>query len=429
MRTRSLPEHRRGLHPVSPRPPSSAALTRVLLALGIAASVLGCAATATPSSVDARPVADGPAEPIDAAVDAGPAAAVKWHPGIYVKLEDWQLQSPSQMAAVYQELVDTPQLRGIRVTVLWGRYETRDLETGISSYDFAQLDEILSTLGTLDDKHLILSLAWREFKGQNGASDILPNDLRGGTPWSDDPTWQHVDFDHLWAYKMHNDGYGYNLKLWDPTVISRLDAFLAALGAHLGDHPNLTVVSTTESAIGPPIIPFVAGESEAGQFAGQISVIRSLRQHFPTCLTIPDLNYSRAHVAEVMALMESERIGLGSSNSNLANGLNRTDAPAGVLTYYPIMSGRVALAPEIQGDDYRNSNSDDAVPDYPGYEHLYLRVRDDLRANYTVMQRNVPFWLGDTTTPSMLEFIQTYPAIVDDVTGAGGLDPVRPPNL
>lgn len=406
-------------------------LPRALLAIGLASSALACAPPPRDVEVDAGSTTDSGADPIDAGLDGGPVAAVKWHPGIYVKLEDWQLQSPTQMAAIYDELRDTPQLRGIRVTVLWGRYETRDTVTGVSTYDFAQLDDILATLATLDDKHLMLSIAWREFKDERGAADILPDDLRGGTLWSDDPLWEHIDFDHLWAYRMsRNPGdYGYNLKLWDATVVSRLQAFLAALGAHLGDHANLTVVSTTESAIGIPIIPFAAGESEAAQYAGQMTIIRALREHFPTCLTIPDLNYSRDHVAAVVAVMEAEGLGLGSSNSNLARGLNTTEDPPGVLTYYPTLSGKVALAPEIQGDDYRNSNSDDATPDFPSYEALYLRVRDGLAANYTVMQRNVPFWLGDATTPSMLEFIQTYPAIVDDATGAGGLDARRPANL
>lgn len=401
-----------------------------LLGCALFASVLACGPP-TASVVDATAVADGGGAPHDAAIDAGAPVAVKWHPGIYVKLEDWQLQSASQMATVYDELRLTPQLRGIRVTVLWGRYETRDPDTGVSTYDFSQLDDILAALGELDDKHLILSIAWREFKSERGASDILPSDLRGGATWSDDPAWEHVDYDHLWAYRMSRQpgAYGYNLKLWDEVVLARLEAFLGALGAHLGEHPNLTVVSTTESAIGTPVIAFAAGESEAAQHAGQLRIVRALRAAFPSCVTIPDLNYSRAHVADVVAIMESEGIGLGSSNSNLAEGLNRTDAPPGVLTYYPELTGKVALAPEIQGDDYRHTNSDDPEPDYPRYEDLYLRVRDDLRANYTVMQRNVPFGLGDGTTPSMLGFIQTYPSIIDDPTGAGGLDPRLPTNL
>ena len=407
------------------------------------ASLLACDPSTT-VVVDAADDADGGGYPRDAAIDAALIdaalidaalpASVKWHPGIYAKLEDWQLQSPTQMSVVYDELRETPQLRGIRVTVLWGRYETRAPGTGVSTYDFSQLDDILAALGELGDKHLILSISWREFKSELGASNILPNDLRGGTLWSDDPQWEHVDFDHLWAYRMaapdaQPGSHGYNLKLWDVTVLARLEAFLEALGAHLGDHPNLTVVSTTESAIGAPVIPFVAGEGEAAQYAGQLRIIRKLHQAFPACLTIPDLNFSREHVADVVAIMESEGIGLGSSNSNLAAGINRTDPPPGVLTYYPQLSGKVALAPEIQGDDYRHSNSDDSGPDYPSYEQLYLRVRDDLQANYTVMQRNVPFWWGNATTPSMLEFIQTYPAIVDDVTGAGGLDTQQPSNL
>lgn len=381
------------------------------------------------------PVSDAGAPIIDAGatvVDAGATPSVeRWHPGIYMKIEDWQLQRPSEMEAIYEELRTTPQLRGIRVTVLWGRYETRNVATGVSTFDFSQLVTILSRLAAMNDKHLILSIAWREFKSENGVTDILPNDLRAGQPWSDDPEWAHTRHQYAWAYKQSpNPGeYGYNLSLWNPTVRSRLNAFLAALGNRLDSHPNLTVVSTTESAIGAPLAPFRTGEGEAQQFAGQLAVIRMIRAHFPTALTIPDLNFSRQHVANVVAIMENEGIGLGSSNSNLASSLNTTVSPPGVLTYYPELSGRVALAPEIQGQDYRFSNPDNSVPDYPTYAYLFRRARDNLRANYVVMQRNYPFWLGNATTPSILQFIRNHPAINSDPTGAAGLDRAVPSNL
>lgn len=358
--------------------------------------------------------------------------ASKWHPGIYVKLEDWQLQSAREMNDVYEELRSTPQLRGIKVTLLWGRYETRDATTGQSSFDFTQIEDILEKLSQLEDKHLIISFSWREFQGDAGAVELLPNDLRAGIPWSDDRTWAHQNYDFLWAYKRSRapGSYAYNLKLWKPELLTRIDAFLSALGAQIDAHPNLTMVGTTESALGEPIISFGVDEGESAQYEGQKTILRQLKHHFPSSLIVPDLNYSREHVADVTSFLESESIGLGSSNSNLAQGLNITSAPPGVLTYYPQLSGKVTLAPEIQGDDYRNSNSDQAAtPDYPSYEHLYLRVKNELKANYTVMQRNVPFWKGDASTHSMLEFVRTYPTITSDATGAGGLETTVPSSL
>ncbi len=112
-----------------------------------------------------------------------------------------------------------------------------------------------------------------------------------------------------------------------------------------------------------------------------------------------------------------------------------TSTPPGVLTYYPTLSGQIILAPEIQGDEYESTYGIDGAIDRPSYEYLYKRVRDDLKANYTVMQRNMPYWLGGTiknsttTVPSMLKFIQTYPDIVNDPTGAGGLNSVKPAML
>jgi hypothetical protein len=357
------------------------------------------------------------------------AQADRWHPGIYVKIEDWQLMNPSQMEAIYEELRTTPQLRGIKVTVNWGRYETRT--NGVSTFNFSQLDAILDRLAAMDDKHLILSFTWREFDSNNGASLILPNDLRAGRMWTADPDWAHMRYDYAWAYgQSRNPGqYGYNLSLWNATVRSRLNAFLAALADHFDGHPNLTAISPVESAVGAPVVPFRTGESEAAQLAGQLEVIRMMRRHFTHALVFATLNFPRNYVADVVPILEDEGIGLASPNSNLARGLNLIATNPGVLTYYPTLSNRVALAPEIQGEEYRFSNSDLTTPDYPSYSSLFRRVRDDLRANYVVVQRTFPFWLGNSTTPSMLRFIRNNAAINGDTSGAGGLNRTLPSNL
>ena len=362
------------------------------------------------------------------------AADDRWHPGIYVKIEDWQLRSPAQMETIYEELRNTPQLRGIKVILLWGRYESRDSRGGASRYDFSQLDQILARLGALENKHLIVALAWREFKSAKGASEILPNDLQGGRAWNADPNRAHTQYEYLWAYRMSNQPgkYAYNLKLWHPTILGRLDAFLAALAAHIDQHPNLTQISTTESAIGEPVTSFVEeGGSAQRQYDGQLAVIRAMKKYFVQSDVVPDFNYSREHVAAMVPILQAEGIGLGSSNSNKSKGLilQPPSGAPGVLTYYPRLSGTVILAPEVQGDDYRSTYGHDTPPDHPRYESIYLRVRDELKANYTVMQRNNPYWLGDASTPSMLKFIQSYPAIVNDRTGAGGLNHLKPKSV
>ncbi|MEK6801930.1 MAG: hypothetical protein AABZ34_04590 [Nitrospirota bacterium] len=130
-----------------------------------------------------------------AVVPGTSAASDRWHPGIYVKIEDWQLRSPAHMETIYEELSNTPQLRGIKVILLWGRYESRDSHTGTSRYDFSQIDQILTRLAALENKHLIVALAWREFKREKGASEILPNDLQAGRAWNTDPNWTHTQYE------------------------------------------------------------------------------------------------------------------------------------------------------------------------------------------------------------------------------------------
>jgi hypothetical protein len=155
-----------------------------------------------------------------------------------------------------------------------------------------------------------------------------------------------------------------------------------------------------------------------------------MKKYFVHSMVIPAFNFSRPHLANnVIPILEKEGIGLGSPNSNKNDALIWPESAGGypgVLTYYPKLSGKVPLAPEIQGDEYESTYGIGTPVDHPSYEYLYLRVRDDLKANYTVMQRNSPYWLGNSSTPSMLKFIQTYPTIVNDATGAGGLDSQRP---
>jgi hypothetical protein len=197
----------------------------------------------------------------------------------------------------------------------------------------------------LDDKYLILSVPWREFQSGNGASQVLPEDLQGGHLWNADPSRTHIQYDHLWAYRMGNrrGKYGYNLKLWDATVLTRLDAFLAALATHIDDHAHFTQIATTESAIGDPVTSWEQeGGSAQRQHEGQLEVIRSMRRHFVQSLVVPALNYDRKHVARMISMLEKEGLGLGSPNSNLHHGLTTTtpaEAP-GVLTYTPDSAAR-----------------------------------------------------------------------------------------
>lgn len=339
---------------------------------------------------------------------------------------------PADMADVYDELRTTPQLRGIKVILLWGRYEKKNLNTGAITYDFSQIDGILNELSKMDNKHLILGFSWREFKGANVDLDILPNDLRGGTLWSDTDgnglNWTHMKYDHLWAYDMSKSttaAYGYNLKLWETPLLDRVEAFLKALAEHVDGHPNFNQISTTESATGDPI----PGEDPLGApYDGQRAILRMMRKYFVKTMLVPDLNFTRQYVADVAAILEAEGIGLGSSNSNFERAITTTDPPPGVLTYYPKLSGKVVLAPEIQGKDFDLAFSS-GMPKSAVNEFLYLRVRDDLKANYTVIQRNNPYWLGDATHASMLEFIRNFSLITGDPTGAGGLNSARPASV
>jgi hypothetical protein len=363
---------------------------------------------------------------------------VKWQPGIYVKPEEWQLANPSQLATIYNELSTTPGLKGIKLVLHWGDYEKK---RGV--YDFSAIDTYIAQLKKRG-KYLMLAVAWKNFGGNDTveAGRLIPGDMRKTTGiYKPGQTEEHMTFQYLWADAPSGFASGYNLKLWDTTLISRLDEFLAALAEHLDADSTVVQIATLESALGTPIVPFGTGTpgtpsgtnfeaSNAKLDSGRIKVVRLMRSNFKYTPTTSGLNFDRPFVKAAVALLENEKIGLGSPNSNKQPGLITTGNPPGVLTYYPVLSGKVSLTPEIQGEEYRATNGPGTTVDWPSSEYLYLRCRNDLKANYIVCQRNFPKGRpGTEGWEDMLKFIKNYPLIVNDTTGAGGLDAQLPSNM
>ncbi|WP_292996281.1 hypothetical protein [Nitrosomonas sp.] len=393
------------------------------------------------------------------AILATPLSINKWKPGHYVKIEDWQLNNPTQMANIYNELSTTPSLRGVKVVILWGRYETRT--GGVSTFNFSQLITIANELETRG-KHLILSFAWRTFTGSDGtpaavaaaaaaASLIVPNDLAitTGTYGAGTPL-EHITFDKLFAYKDSTGAVkGYNLKLWKASVPYRIGLFMQALAGATNsnnvsfDNNNVLVqVSTTESSIAQPVVPYGTGTNSTGtealQVAGQIDVLNNMNTHFIYTPIVATLNFPRWHVANMASggassVLAIGKFGLGTPNSHYDNSLNTTVGNPGVLTYYPGLSNTVLLVPEVQGDDYESDYKQPTPTTYPAYLDIYQRLRNDLDANYIVWQRNSPFWLGGsiggTPIPSVLNFLQSHSTIISDASGAGGLNTTMPSAL
>lgn len=419
---------------------------------------------------------------------ATPLSSDKWKPGHYVKIEDWQLTqacNPTgpkcQMEKIYDELKATPALRGVKIMLMWSRYETRT--NSVSTFDFSSLNTIINNIKNVsksgNDKHVILGLTLRinhsasedtPEKKRDAAKLMLPNDLQGdnglytagGTPL------EHYALRNAYAFMEGSESKvkGYNLKIYLNTLRTRLDAFIQALADEYDDDNVLVQVSTTESAMGIPVVPFGSGvEPPPGTpdntnyygcsprpcsdpnprlDAGMTAIINSLNTSFVKTPVVPSLNFSREYVRDwayggTSSNLVAGKFGLGSPNSFKDYGVNRptgTGTPPsapGVLTYYPGFHNIILLAPEVQGADYKSDNDPNNPVSNPSYESIYLRVKNDLDANYVVWQRNFPYWLGDSSAvpaiPSVLNFLKTYSLITSDTSGSGGLNATQPTYL
>lgn len=143
------------------------------------------------------------------ALFATPLSINKWKPGHYVKLDDWQVYTWDELTktytfntdgleVAYDELEENDALRGLKIVIQWGRYETRTGST--STYNFSDLITIAEELEARG-KHLILSFAWRAFStNPDVAKWILPNDMQNTNGIYDNGgSEEHTLFDKMYA--------------------------------------------------------------------------------------------------------------------------------------------------------------------------------------------------------------------------------------
>lgn len=401
--------------------------------------------------------------------------ADKWKPGHYVKISDDHLISPSIMSDIYGELDATPALRGIKIVLLWGRYEST-----LGNYDFSDIDTIVEALRSRG-RYLHISIAWKEFTAAQTVTRILPSYLQATDgSWDDTAAGlDHTAYKYAWAYKNSSGDTtlrGYNMKLWpqvgDPNgtnyLRDRLDAFFQALSDRYDNDPVVTHITTNEGSLATPVATMGGGTiivngsgyntnllgSTTLQEYGQEYWARSLRSKFVKTPVSFGLNFTRAMVADQFTTTArypsiiAGNIGINTPNCNWKDSINTTVGNPGILTYYPTYTNVVNLAAEIQGDEYDSTVGNDAAVadyDFPSYKQLFIRTTKDLHSNYCIWLRRTeaayPSWQGGvatgstypngwngTTFQSVLTFLQTDKDILAGGI-SGGCNPKKPTNF
>lgn len=375
----------------------------------------------------------------------------KHRPGHYLKIGDSQLISTSQMTAIYAELDATPIFRGVKIVLLWGRYET-----GPDTYNFSAINAIRDQMKARG-KYLMISIAWREFDENFTNTRILPSYMLASDGVHTDATGNaglsHTTFKYAWAYEggttPNKTIPGYNIKLWsqpgDPNgstyVMTRVTAFMNALGAAYDLDPTVIQIATNESAMNTPVVTFGSGTNQHGSISnqenGQDSWVTAIRNAFPNTPVAYGLNFTRANIATRIPTLEGRKLGINTPNSNWKEALNDPTGNPGILVYFPTWKGILHLCAEIQGDEMTHTLGNDpsvtvANYDFPPNEQLYERTIA-LGDSFCIWQRltdaKTPCWQGGLAVGGtwagrdfgigILGFLQTHPALKTRGIGGG----------
>jgi hypothetical protein len=290
------------------------------------------------------------------------AAAVKWHPGHYVILLGKGKDSSFYMQNIYQELKETPALRGVTI-----RYNWAELEPKKGVYNFKSIDHHLAEL-TERKKRLIILLEMKSFRPE---SPLVPAYLKA-------PEYDGGVFANRGRYNS-----GYMIKLWDPQVRDRLAALIKALGKRYNSKPYFEGFGTTETAMGS-VTPLTNAQVDK-YYDTLLDINRVARNSFPNTMTFQYTNYPRSILPSFVSQLKSMGATLACPDVFLDDaGLHFKGtkySPAGVYAHYSKNSNLMPLAVQIEHGNYLDSRHD-GTGYKPSVGELFAFARDKLKVNY-----------------------------------------------
>lgn len=263
-----------------------AALLGALLATGLIGEfAVAATAQASTGRRPAAPHAICVGDPANCVSAEASAPRIKWHPGHYLISDTIGRLPESHVRALAAE----PLLTGVRQRYWWATLEPRR-----GQYDFSVIEADLARLRRIG-KRLVITVADRSWDGAAATGrlpDYLAQDAAYGGGWFVKP-----------------NGMGVIARVWDPTVMDRILALYAALGARFDAEPDVEGVVLGETSPGFNASP--SGYSRgtlAAQLKRQVSAVRAA---WPTSNVFL---YTNSLVGELAGLIEHctvNRVGIG----------------------------------------------------------------------------------------------------------------------
>jgi len=336
--------------------------------------------------------------PLNVVAATADPTAVKWHPGHYYIIKGSHKNNATYLSQVYNELDATPALNGMMIRYFWN-----DLEKGKGVYDFSSIDKRLAELSARG-KRLVIQVQTKSFNDRS----VVPNYMKtaeyeGG----------QFPFYSAISHKLS----GYNIKLWNVQVRSRLVALMRALGTRYNSHPYFEAVSIIETPMGQPNTPLTSAQATK-YYDNWIHVHKQMRLFFPNTVTMQEVNYPRSIIKSFVTRLKDAGVALSSPDllidePDLSFPGTQWSSDKGIYNYYSEFSGMMAMAPTVMPTNYHTTRK---VGGYkPTITEMLTFARDKLHANYI-------FWAREEHYLQVLEVLNQSA----QKTNAGGLDPTCP---
>ena len=297
--------------------------------------------------------APAPSNPSTPPPASAPVGKLKYNPGHYIAMNDWDTQADMIQAV-------KPGVRGIHM-----RYKWKDLEPSFGNYNFSR---IASDLRLMAD-HGMQLVVMVEDKSFFSHIKSTPSYL-----------WQ----DNTLPIK----GGGHVSKRWAPYVITRMAALTQALGKQFDGHPNFEGIAFQESAMGLlDNVQRAHGYTPEKYRDALIQILRNTRNHFPRSQVFWYMNFiegNNSYIGQVANAVAPQKIAMGGPDILPDDwSLNHHTYP-----YYRQFKDRMTLFGSVQYVGYNHLRTDRTTK-YWTPPQLFAFARDRLHVNYLFWTRKI----------------------------------------
>lgn len=297
-----------------------------------------------------------------------PTGTVKWRPGHYLFLAN---RVDLEKAA--SEVAKFGVVRGIQTRYYW-----EDLEPKKGNYNFSS---ILADANALQKRglSLVIQLQYKTFRNQPAKipAYLKTSEYEGG------------------SYQEARGGW--NLRLWNKNVRTRLTALVMAMGKTLNSHPAIALINFPESALAAPASsdPLKANWSyylteHAKQLSGYGTILRSA---FPNTPSILYFNGGTNHYKYFAPA--SLKTGVGTGGPDVWVGAyeyNKWSQYAYDLAKQ--LRGKVPIGHAVQWEDWERVTHGGAFHKNPRIvaSQIYSFVQDELHSNFMFWEKRKDYW-------------------------------------